>query len=161
MRLAESFGSATLDEIKAALAGGKLVIYSTGRPPGPDHKVTRSEALATFVFASPAFGPDPAGDEGVVAPLFVESSVIATGVGTPGWARAYTADGAAVADFSAGPGATEIKLASVSASTGFPVAITSLKIPFPVETVEWTKTEYGHVYVTNHDNPFRKVSVRG
>src|SRR5690606_10302212 len=110
MRLAESFGSAALDELKAALAGGKVGICSIGRPPGPDHTVTRNDALVTFVFASPAVGPEPAGDEGVVAPLFVESSVIATGVGTPGWARAYTADGAAVADFSAGPGATEIKL---------------------------------------------------
>lgn len=161
MRLAETFGSATLDDVKAALDGGKLVLYSTGRPPGPDHAVTRSEVLATFTFASPAFGPDPDGEEGAVAPLFAESSVVATAIGTPGWARAFKADGTAVVDFSVGPGATEIKLASISATTGFPVAITALKIAFPAETIEWTKTEYGHVYVTNLDNPYRKLSVRG
>ncbi len=160
MRLAETLGSATVEDIKAALDGGKLVLYSTGRPPGADHAITRSEALATFVFASPAFGPDPEGADGAVAPLFVESSVVATAIGTPGWARAYKADGSVVADFSVGPGATEIKLASVSATTGFPVAITAFKV-LPAETVEWTKTEYGHVYVTNSDNPYRKLSVRG
>lgn len=160
MRLAETFGSATLDDIKAALDGGKLVLYSTGRPPGPDHAITRSEALATFAFASPAFGPDPGGEEGAVAPLLVESSVVAAKVGTPGWARAFKADGSAVADFSVGPGATEIKLASVSATAGFPVTITSMQF-LPAEAIEWTKTEYGHVYVTNLDNPYRKLSVRG
>lgn len=160
MRLAETYGSATLEDIKAALDGGKLVLYSTGRPPGADHTITRSEALASFTFASPAFGPDPEGGEGFVAPLFVELSVTATAIGTPGWARAYKADGSAVVDLSVGPGVTEIKLASVSATTGFPVAITSFKF-LPAETVEWTKTEYGHVYVTNLDDAHRKLSVRG
>lgn len=160
MRLAESYGSATSDEIKAALDGGKLVLYSTGRPPSADHPITRSEALATFVFASPAFGPDPEGSEGFVSPSFVEGTVTATAIGTPGWARAYKADGSAVADFAVGPGATEIKLASVSATTGFPVTITSFKF-LPAETVEWTKTEFGHVYVTNLQDAHRKVSVRG
>ena len=37
MRLTEAFSAATLDEIKAALDGGKLEIYSTGRPPSADH----------------------------------------------------------------------------------------------------------------------------
>lgn len=159
MRLAETLASATLDEIKAALDGGKLVLYSTGRPPGPDHAITRSEVLATFTFASPAFGPDP-GEEGAVAPLFAETSATATGIGTPGWARAFKADGSPVVDLSVGPGPTEIKLASVSATTGFPVSITAFKF-LPAETIEWTKTEYGHVYITNSDNPFRKMSVRG
>lgn len=153
MRLAEAFASATLDDIKAALDGGKLVLYSTGRPIGPDHAITRSEALATFTFASPAFGADG-------APSFVEGTVIATAIGTPGWARLSKADGAAVVDLSAGPGATEIKLASVSATKDFPIAVTSLAFG-PAEAVEWSKTEFGHVFQTNHDNPFRKVSVRG
>lgn len=159
MRLAEAFASATLDDIKAALDGGKLVLYSTGRPVGPDHKITRSEALATFTFASPAFGADP-GEEGAVAPLFVEGTVTATAIGTPGWARLSKADGTAVVDLSVGPGATEVKLASVSATRDFPVTLTSIKFGAP-ETVEWSKTEFGHVFQTNHDNPFRKVSVRG
>ncbi|MBG0808648.1 hypothetical protein IY145_04590 [Methylosinus sp. H3A] len=158
MRLAEAFASATLDDIKAALDGGKLVLYSTGRPVGPDHKITRSEALATFTFQSPAFGPDAA--DGTPAALFAETSVIATAIGTPGWARLTKADGAPVVDLSVGPGNTEVKLGSVSATKDFPVTITSVKF-LASEAVEWSKTEFGHVYVTNHENPFRKVSVRG
>ncbi|WP_036289377.1 hypothetical protein [Methylosinus sp. PW1] len=158
MRLAEAFASATLDDIKAALDGGKLVLYSTGRPIGPDHKITRSEVMATFTFQSPAFGPDAA--DGSAAPLFAEATVIASGIGTPGWARLSKADGTAVVDLSVGPGNTEIKLASVSATKDFPIAVTALKF-LAAEAVEWTKTEFGHVFTTNHENPFRKVSVRG
>lgn len=158
MRLAEAFASATLDDIKAALDGGKLVLYSTGRPPGPDHAASRSEPLATFTFAAPAFGPDAA--DGATAPLLAEATVIATGIGTPGWARLSKADGTPVVDLSVGPGATEVKLSSVSATKDFPIGVTGVKF-LPAETIEWSKTEFGHVYVTNHDNPFRKVSVRG
>jgi len=158
MRLAEAFASATLDDIKAALDGGTLVLYSTGRPVGPDHKITRSEALATFTFQSPAFGPDAA--DGALAPLLAEFTAKATANGTPGWARLSKADGAAVVDLSVGPGNTEVKLASVSATKDFPVTVTAVKFLAP-EAVEWSKTEFGHVYVTNHENPFRKVSVRG
>ncbi|CAN2533840.1 hypothetical+protein [Methylocapsa aurea] len=158
MRLAEALASATLDDIKAALDGGKLVLYSTGRPIGADHKITRSEVMATFTFQSPAFGPDAA--DGAAAPLFVENTVVATGIGTPGWARLSKADGTPVADLSVGPGNTEIKLASVSATKDFPITITALKF-LAAEAVEWTKTEFGHVFTTNHENPFRKVSVRG
>jgi hypothetical protein len=159
MRLAETFANATLDEIKRALDGGKLSIYSTGRPPTANHPITRSKELAAFVFASPAFGSD--GSEGAVAPLFVEPSVIATAVGTPGFARAFTADGAVVADFSVGPGNTEIKLTSSSTTEGFPVAVEAMKIMLPAEKVEWAKTEFGHAYVTNLNDPFRKMSMRG
>lgn len=155
MRLAESFADASVDEIGAALAGGKLVLYSTGRPPSPDHAVTRSAALATFAFASPAF------TAGAPAPSFVENPVIPTAVGTPGWARAFNAEGAAVADFSVGPGATEIKLASISATPGFPLTIVSLTMAASAEKVEWARTDFGHSYVTNADNPYRKISVRG
>ena len=159
MRVAEAFGAATPDEIKQALDGGKLVLYSVGRPPSADHAILRSSPLATFVFASPAFGPDAA--DGSAAPLFVEPSVVATNVGTPGFARAFKADGAVVADFSTGPGNTEIKLSSISATAGYPLSVTAFTIPATAETVEWTKTEHGFVYTTGSDNPYRKLSVRG
>jgi hypothetical protein len=159
MRLAEKYGSATLEEIKAALDGGKLVIYSTGRPPSADHAVTRSSVLATFSFAAPAFGPDDA--EGALKPAFAETPVLAVNVGTPGWARASAADGATVVDFSIGPGAGEIKLDSVSATVGFPVNVVKIVASLPAEKVEWTKSEFGHVFVINADNEFRKLSVRG
>jgi hypothetical protein len=82
-------------------------------------------------------------------------------VGTPGWARAFCADGAVVADFSVGPGATEIKLGGLGASPGFPLAILSLKIALPAENVGWEKSDFGHVFVTGSQNPYRKLSVRG
>ena len=158
MRLAEKYATATAEEIEAALAGGKLVLYSTGRPPTADHAITRSAALAEYCFAAPAFSAET---EGVKSPVFAENPVTPTGVGTPGWARAFAADGVVVADFSVGPGATEIKLSGVSATPGFPLKIESLAISLPAETVEWAKTDFGHVFVTNADNPYRRLSVRG
>lgn len=154
MRLAEAFAGAGPEEIEKALAGGKLALYSVGRPPSPDHAVTRSALLAEYVFASPAF--DDAG-----APLFVENPVTAKSVGTPGWARAFSADGAVVADFSAGPGDTQIKLDGLAATPGFPLRILSLAHAGAAETVGWEKTDFGHIYVTGSDNPYRKVSLRG
>lgn len=154
MRLAEAYATASAEEIEAALSGGKLIIYSVGRPPSPDHKVTRSSVLAELTFASPAF-------DDAKAPVFAENGVAAKHVGTPGWARAFSAEGVAVADFSVGAGATEIKCESISATPGFPVKVVSLTIALPAEAVTYEKTEFGHVYQTGHENPYRKLSVRG
>lgn len=154
MRLAESFASATGEQIEAALAGGRLVLYSVGRPPSPDHPVTRSSVLAEYVFGAPAF-------DDAKAPVFAENGVAAQHVGTPGWARAFSADGAVVADFSAGAGLTDIKLGSISATPGFPLKVESLKISLPAETVTFDKTGFGHVFVTSSENGHRKISVRG
>jgi hypothetical protein len=148
MRVAEAYAAASRDDIMTALAGGKLVIYSTARPPAVDHKVTRSAALATFTFASPAFGSDAASPCGVVAPNLVEASVVATAVGTPSFARVFTAEGTVVADLSAGPGATEVKLSEVSTSPGQPISLVAMRLPLPAENVAWNKTAFGHVFVT-------------
>jgi hypothetical protein len=154
MRLAEAFANATFEEIAAALAGGKLTLYSVGRPPTPDHPVTRSARLAEYIFARPAF-------DGDATPVFAENPVPAAAVGTPGWARALSADGAAVADFSIGAGAAEIKLGSLAATPGFPLEVLSIHLSLPAETVTWDKSAFGHVFVTGSDEPHRKVSVRG
>ena len=124
MNVASDFAGCSPDELKALLDGGTLTIYSVARPSTADHAVDRSGILATFTFASPAFGP-PA--EGFEAPLFAAYPVAANSVGTPGFARARKADGTTVADFSAGPGHREIKLAEVSCSQGAPVRITSFR----------------------------------
>ncbi|MFG1461898.1 hypothetical protein V5F77_03280 [Xanthobacter sp. DSM 24535] len=124
MNVAEEFAQASLEEVKAALAGGTLTIYSVARPLTADRPVERSGILTTFTFASPAFGPE---DEGVEKPLFVVDAVPAVTVGTPGFARARTADGKVVADFSAGPGDREIKFAEVSCSVGAPVRVASFR----------------------------------
>lgn len=110
MKLAQQFAGSTLDAVKSALAGGRLVLYSVARPTSPDRAIERSGVLATFTFA-----PDGAS--------FVDNPVIATGVGTPGFGRAYAADSTtAVADFSIGAGA-EIRLSEVSTTPDFPISV--------------------------------------
>ncbi len=124
MKLAERFANTGLEGIQGALNGGTLVIYSVARPISPDHKVDRSGVLATFTFASPAFVP--ANSEAGSEPVFALNPLPATGTGTPGFARAFAADGTPVADFSAGPGHTEVKLSEVSTTPGYPVTLTKL-----------------------------------
>ncbi|POF33846.1 hypothetical protein [Roseibium marinum] len=125
MKVAEAFAASGLDDIKAALAGGTLTVYSVARPLTANLPVDRSGVLAVFRFSSPAFGAPVDGGE---APVFVEETATAESVGTPGFARACSADGAVVADFSAGPGNREIKFAEVSCSKDAPVKVVSFQI---------------------------------
>ncbi len=125
MNLATEFANCALDELKELLSGGTLTVYSVARPATADIPVDRSGVLVTFTFASPAFGPS---NEGVEAPLFTVHAVPAEATGTPGFARARKADGAVVADFSAGSGDREIKFAEVSCSPGAPVKVTKFTI---------------------------------
>lgn len=124
MNIAQDFSGCSIDEIKALLDGGTLTVYSVARPVSTDLPVERSGVLASFTFASPAFGE---GADGLESPAFVVNPVPASSVGTPGFARACKADGTVVADFSAGPGNREIKFAEVSCSTGAPVRITQFR----------------------------------
>jgi hypothetical protein len=126
MKLATPFTNFGLDDIKGALDGGKLVIYSVARPPSPDHPVERSGVLATFVFATPAFGPEDS--DGPLAPRFEANPVLAPNVGTPGFARAFKADGSVIADLSAGPGNAEVKLSEVSTTPNHPATLKELKV---------------------------------
>ncbi len=125
MNVASEFLGKTLDELKAALAGGSLTIYSVARPLNADLPVERSGTLATFTFAPLAFGDAENGRE---TPAFVDNPVPGQSVGVPGFARARTADGTVVADFSAGSGDREVKFAEVSCSTGAPVRLVSFTI---------------------------------
>ncbi len=122
MKLAEPFANSGLEGIRSALDSGTLVLYSVGRPANPDRKVERSGVLATFKFATPAFIAE------APEPVLTANPVLATGTGTPGFARAFTSAGAPVADFSAGPGETEVKLSEVSTTPGFPVTLTKLTL---------------------------------
>jgi hypothetical protein len=124
MNVTTELASTTLDEIKTLLEGATLTVYSVARPITADRPVDRSGILATFTFASPAFGP---ATDGVESPLFVANTVAASSVGTPGFARARKPDGTVIADFSAGPGDREIKFSEVSFSQGAPVKITAFK----------------------------------
>lgn len=124
MNLASEFANCSIDELKDLLNGGSLTVYSVARPATADAPVDRSGVLAKFTFASPAFG-EP--EDGVEAPQFVANPVPASSVGTPGFARACKADGAVVADFSAGPGDREIKFSEVSCSNGAPLLLMKLK----------------------------------
>lgn len=124
MNVTTDLAASSLDELKALLDGGTLTVYSVARPAIADHPVERSGTLATFTFGSPAFA---APVDGVERPSFAANSVSASGVGTPGFARARKADGTVVADFSAGPGDREIKFNEVSFSQGAPVTITTFR----------------------------------
>ena len=120
MKLAEAYANCTVEEIKAAMAGATLRIYSCPPPEKPEKPVLRNGFLAEFMLAAPAFDGD------VIQP--VESPVPGKGVGVPLFVRATQPDGAAIADFSAGPGDMDVKLASVSCSVGSSVAITKFQI---------------------------------
>lgn len=125
MNLASEFANRSIDELKELLNGGTLTVYSVARPVTADLAVDRSGVLATFTFASPAFGAP--GEEGE-SPLLVDNPVPAATTGTPGFVRARSAEGATVADFSAGPGDREIKFSEVSCSPGAPVKLLKLVI---------------------------------
>jgi len=124
MNVALAFAECSVDELKSLLDGGTLRVYSVARPITPDRPVDRSGLLATFTFGSPAFA---APIEGFENPVFAANPVAAGSVGTPGFARAFKADGTVVADFSAGPGDREIKFLEVSCSHGAPVTLTKFK----------------------------------
>ena len=104
MNVTLDFVGCSLDELKALLDGGTLTVYSVARPLTADKPVERSGTLATFTFASPAFGE---ASDGLESPIFAANPVPASSVGTPGFARARKADGTVIADFSAGPGDRE------------------------------------------------------
>jgi hypothetical protein len=124
MNVTMDFTAFPVDELKALLDGATLTVYSVARPITADRPVERSGALATFTFASPAFGTAVDGAE---TPIFAANPVAASSVGTPGFARARKADGTVIADFSAGPGDREVKFSEVSFSQGAPVKITAFK----------------------------------
>jgi hypothetical protein len=127
MKQAAASNDFALDKVKSLLDGGVLKIYSVARPASPLAPITRSGLLATFRFASPAFSAAaPAELRGAV---FVENPVLPEGVGTPGFARAYGADGLTpIIDFSVGPGDTEIGLSEVSTTPGYPVSLIRFRL---------------------------------
>ena len=124
MNIALPFVECSIEQLKALLDGGTLSVYSVARPITPDRPADRSGILATFTFASPAFA---AASDGFEKPMFVANPVPGNTVGTPGFARAFKADGTVVADFSAGPGDREIKFLEVSCTHGAPVTLTKFK----------------------------------
>ncbi|MFG1479723.1 hypothetical protein V5F53_13835 [Xanthobacter sp. V4C-4] len=121
MYVASEFAQLSLDEIKEQLAGATLTVYSVARPASADQKVDRSGKLATFTFATPAFNTPS--EDGAEVPNFVANPVPGHDGGIPGFARATKADGTVVADFSAGPGAREIKFAEVAITANAPVKV--------------------------------------
>lgn len=151
MNVASAFADCSIDDLKAQLAGGTLIVYSVARPTSADEPVDRSGVLATFTFATPAFGTAADGAE---TPAFAANPVPASSVGTPGFARALKADGTVVADFSAGPGEREIKFRDVSCSNGAPVVLTLFR--FMPETAWPERADY---YNTKPRDGFPMPSV--
>jgi hypothetical protein len=127
MKLAAAFDNFASDQVRSLLDGGVLKIYSVARPAGPDAPITRSGLLATFRFALPAFSTEAPAALG--SAVFAENPVLPEGVGTPGFARAYSADGVTpVADFSVGPGNAEIALSEVSTTPGYKVSVVRFRL---------------------------------
>jgi hypothetical protein len=117
MNIALPFVHCSVEELKALLDGGTLTVYSVARPITADRAVDRSGALATFTFASPAFGE---ASNGLENPVFVANPVPASHVGTPG--------------------DREIKFSEISCTQGAPVTLTKFK--FIVEGGWPEKPEY-------------------
>ncbi|ACB94472.1 hypothetical protein [Beijerinckia indica] len=117
MQLAEAYANKSVDEIKAALAGATLRIYSCPQPENADKPIIRNGLLGECVLSGIE------GDQANVAEAFV-----AKNVGTPLFSRATTPDGAVIGDFSTGPGDSDIKLAEVSCSKGAPIKITLFQV---------------------------------
>jgi hypothetical protein len=162
-QLAAAYAGKSVDEIKAALAGATVKVYSCPQPETADHPVIRNGFLAEFTFASPAFN----GEE----PIFVDPAVPAKNVGTPLFSRATLADGTVVGDFSTGPGNSDIKLAEVSCSKDAPVKVTKFQIRpdvangvMPVNPTDLMRDRIGtnqisheQSYHWNHDFESRKT----
>jgi len=129
MKLAQMLVEGGIEAVKSAADGGSLIIYSVARPVDPDHPVSRSGVLAKFELASPAFGVDfNENSEGATLPQLTANPVQATGSGTPGLARLFKADGVPIADLSAGPGDTEVKLSEISTTPSYPIALKQLRL---------------------------------
>jgi hypothetical protein len=120
MKLAEAYAGQGVEQIKSALAGATLRVYSCPQPPTPEKPVFRNGFLAEFLLAAPAFEGD------LIQP--VESPVLGKDVGVPLFVRATKPDGTVIADFSAGPGDMDVKLAETSCSIGAPVRIVKFQI---------------------------------
>lgn len=124
MKLAQIFAESGIDAVKAAADGGSLTIYSVARPTDPDQPVSRSEVLAKFELATPAFAAESNQDTAAASlPQLAANPVSACGTGTPGFARLSKADGTPIADFSAGAGDAEIKLSEISTTPNYPIAL--------------------------------------
>jgi hypothetical protein len=161
MQLAAAYAEKSVDEIKAALAGATLRVYSCPQPKTPDHPIIRNGFLAELTLASPAFN----GEDIVAEP------VPAKNVGTPLFTRATTPDGAVIGDFSTGPGDSDVKLAEVSCSKDALVKLIKLQIrpgvengkqPLSprdkmVEDFNITQLSHENKYHWNHDFEARKT----
>lgn len=161
MQLAEAYANKSVDEVKAALAGATLWIYSCPQPATPDKPIIRNQILAEVVLGSPAFNGDDV----------VAETVPAKYVGTPLFARATAADGTTIGDFSAGPGDSDIKLKEVSCSKDAPVTLTRFRIDAnigngvtPINPTDKMRERMGDhqishemTYAWNHDFASRKT----
>jgi hypothetical protein len=120
MKLAKAYEGCGVEEIKAALAGATLHVYSCAQPATPEGSVFRNRFLAEFVLADPAFEAES------INPL--ENPVVGKDTGVPLFVRASRADGVVIADFSAGPGDMDVKFATTSCTAGAQVEITKFQI---------------------------------
>ena len=103
MRLANATAAAALYAINLLLNGGRLDLYS-GSPPRTPETAATGTRLASFAFASSAFGqPSAAGEFQRATGTLVATGISPITSGKIGYARAYRSDGATVvADYTVG-----------------------------------------------------------
>jgi hypothetical protein len=120
MKLAKAYEGCGIEEIKTALAGATIHVYSCAQPAAPEASLFRNRFLAEFVLASPAFDGESI--------KTVENPVLGRDTGVPLFVRASKPDGTVIADFSAGPGDMDVKFATTSCTVGSQVEITRFQI---------------------------------
>lgn len=136
MRVSSAYRGASVEELKAALAGGRLEILACQTESVLGDGVADDDPrIAVFRFKAPAFGPDAA--DGLATPRLRTSTVSPLAPGRPAVARAYDRDGVPVVDLTAGDGFGEVKLTASVADPTRLVGIATFRFG-AVEAQAWT-----------------------
>ncbi|MEV0584091.1 hypothetical protein [Nonomuraea sp. NPDC050310] len=132
LRISNAVRSALANQVTTAIdagaGAGKLRIYTTAQPAGPDTAVGAQTLLAEFTLADPSFG---AASNGVITLAGTPRSTTGLAAGTAAWFRVLDSNNVAVADGAVGTSGAELNLNTLTISVGVNVEITSGTITMP------------------------------
>lgn len=133
MNLSQTSAIAALNAVTALMNGGSLTFYAGAMPATPETALSGNTALATFIFASAAFGaPAYTSPSEKATASFVNATVTPLASGTATFARVLKSDGATVvADLTVGTSGTDLVVSSTAISTTVPMAISSMTFGMP------------------------------
>jgi hypothetical protein len=134
--VSDETAKAAVDAAAAKCNGGTIKVYAGSQPTDANTAVGAQALLATFSFASTAFGASAASgsapNRSAVATAASISDVAASGTGTAAWFRALKNDGSSVVmDGSVGVSGCDLNLTDVSLTSGEDVSISSFTISQP------------------------------